>query len=68
MVLMGFFSDLESTEATVYRSVAEVQDSLPFGITSTLEVADALDAKMDSIVLFKKVSRLAGGVCGWWGF
>lgn len=54
VVLMGFFEDLESKGATVYKSVASLHDGLPFGITSTLEVADALDAKMESIVLFKK--------------
>ena len=56
VVLMGFFKDVESKAAKSYLAVAENQDSLAFGITSTQEVADALEATFDSIVLFKQVS------------
>ena len=56
VVLIGFFKDQTSTDALAFLSVAEVQDSLAFGITSSQEVADALEASFDSIVLYKKVS------------
>lgn len=55
VVLIGFFKDVESKEAKAFLAAAETQDSLGFGITSTQEVADALEATFDSIVLFKKV-------------
>lgn len=54
VVLIGFFKDVESKNALSYIAVAENQDSLAFGITSNQEVADALEATFDSIVLFKQ--------------
>ena len=55
-MLIGFFKDVESKDAKAYLAVAEMQDSLAFGITSSQEVADALEATFDNIVLFKQVS------------
>ena len=59
VVVVGFFKDRESDGANAFISAADTQDSVTFGITSVKEVADALDAKFDSIILFKQV-----GVCG----
>ena len=58
VVVVGFFKDGESKAAKAFISAADTQDSVTFGITSVKEVADALDAKFDSIILFKQV-----GVC-----
>ena len=55
VVLIGFFKDVETKEASAYLSVAEVQDRLAFGITSSQEVADAMEATFDSVILYKKV-------------
>ena len=59
-MVIGFFKDVTAKDALAFLAVAETQDSVTFGITSTQEVADALDATFDSIVLFKKV-REGGG-------
>ena len=57
--MIGFFKDVETNEAKAFIAVAETQDSLAFGITSSQEVADAMEATFDSIILYKKVR--AGG-------
>ena len=62
VVVVGFFKDRESDAANAFISAADTQDSVTFGITSVKEVADALDATFDSIILFKQV-----GVCGYVG-
>ena len=59
VVVVGFFKDGGSDAANAFISAADTQDSVTFGITSVKEVADALDATFDSIILFKQV-----GVCG----
>ena len=56
VVLIAFFEDFESKGALAFKAVAEVQDSLAFGITSSPEIAEALECSMESIVLFKQVS------------
>ena len=60
-MVIGFFKDVTVKDALAFLAVAETQDSVTFGITSTQEVADALDATFDSIVLFKKVREEGGG-------
>ena len=55
VVLIGFFKDVETNEAKAFIAIAETQDSLAFGITSSQEVADAMEATFDSIILYKKV-------------
>ena len=57
VVLIAFFEDLESKGALAFKAVAEIQDSLAFGITSSQEAAEALGCSLDSIVLFKQVSH-----------
>ena len=58
VVVVGFFEDLESEGALAFKAVAEMQDSLAFGVTSSQEVADSLDATLDSVILFKQVGKL----------
>ena len=55
VVAIGFFENTESEPAIAYISAAEAHDSVSFGITTSKEVADSLDATFDSIVLFKQV-------------
>lgn len=55
VVLMGFFKDVETAGASAYLAVAETQDRLAFGITSSQEVADAMEASFDSVILYKQV-------------
>lgn len=57
VVLIAFFEDLESKGALAFKAVADIQDSLAFGTTSSKEVAEALGCSLDSIVLFKQVSH-----------
>ena len=57
VVVVGFFEDLESEGALAFKAVAEMQDSLAFGVTSSQEVADSLDATLDSVILFKQVGK-----------
>ena len=54
VVVIGFFADADSANAKVYLAAADSQDTIYFGIVTKQEVADALEAKFDSIVLFKK--------------
>jgi protein disulfide-isomerase A1 len=54
VVLIAFFEDLESKGALAFKAVADIQDSLAFGTTSSKEVAEALGCSLDSIVLFKQ--------------
>ena len=55
VVVIGFFEDKESAEAKAFITAADSYDMLPFGITSVKEVAEALKATMNTIVIFKKV-------------
>ena len=66
VVVIGFFQNTESEAAIAYISTAEAHDSVSFGITTSKEVADSLDATLDSIVLFKQVCvlhELGGDLC-----
>jgi len=54
VVVIGFFQNTESEAAIAYISTAEAHDSVSFGITTSKEVANSLDATLDSIVLFKQ--------------
>ncbi len=53
VVVIGFFEE-GSDYGTAYINAAESQESVPLGIVNSAEIAEGLDAKMDSIVLFKK--------------
>ena len=57
IAFFGFFEDVETKEAKAFLNVAETRDSLAFGITSSQEVADAMKASFDSIILYEKVRR-----------
>lgn len=54
VVVVGFFTDADSANAKAYLAAADSQDTIYFGIVTKQEVADALEAKFDSIVVFKK--------------
>lgn len=54
MVVVGFFEDAESDKAKAYINAADTQDSIYFGIVTSSEVAESLEATMDSVVVFKK--------------
>lgn len=58
VVVIGFFEDKESAEAKAFITAADSYDDLPFGITSVKEVAEALEAQMNTVVIFKKVILL----------
>lgn len=51
---MGFFEDADSAKAKAYIAAADSQDNVFFGIVTKSEVAESLEAKFDSIVVFKK--------------
>ena len=55
MVVIGFFKDQTSDAAKAFLGAAEEQETLYFGISTSQAVADALEAKLDTVVLFKKV-------------
>ena len=56
VAVIGFFEDAESEAAKEFTAAADAEDTLSFGITTSKEVAEALETTLDSIVLFKKVS------------
>ena len=55
VVVVGFFESAESDAAKEYISAADTQDTIYFGISTSKEVAEALETTQDSIVVFKKV-------------
>ena len=55
--MIGFFEDKDSEEAKAFIAAADSYDDLPFGITSVKEVAEALEAQMNTVVVFKKVNE-----------
>ena len=55
VVVIGLFEDKESEQAKAFIAAADSYDDLPFGITSVKEVAEALEAEMNTVVVFKKV-------------
>lgn len=54
VVVIGLFEDKESEQAKAFIAAADSYDDLPFGITSVKEVAEALEAEMNTVVVFKK--------------
>ena len=53
-VVVGFFENTESDNAQVYINAADTQDSIYFGIVTSKDVAEYLEASMESVVVFKK--------------
>ncbi len=51
--MIGFFESEESENAQAYIAAADSQDAINFGIVTSKDVAEGLEATMDSIVLFK---------------
>lgn len=54
VVVIGFFEDVESDNAKAYINAADTQETIYFGIVTSKEVAESLEATMDSVVVFKK--------------
>lgn len=54
VVVVGFFSDLDSDSAKAFIAAADEKDDIPFGITSSKEVFSEYKVEKDGIVLFKK--------------
>lgn len=54
VVIIGYFEDENSDKAKAYTSAADSQDTLYFGIVTSKEVAEGMEATMDSIVVYKK--------------
>lgn len=54
VVVIGFFEDAESDNARAYLNAADTQDTIYFGIVTSKDVADSLEATFDSIVVFKQ--------------
>lgn len=53
VVVIGFFEDTESDKAKAYINAADTQDTIYFGIVTSKEVADSLEADLETIVVFK---------------
>lgn len=53
VVIVGFFKDVESSEAKVFLEAASEVDDFNFAITSNKDVYKTLEASKDGIVLFK---------------
>lgn len=62
VVVVGFFQDAESEVANAFVSVAKTHYNIYFGLTSSLEVANSMNATLNSIVVFKQVSVYNYGV------
>ena len=66
VVVIGLFKDQASDAAKAFLAAAESQESLYFGISTSQEVADALEAKLDTIALFKKFDDKRATYSGDW--
>ncbi len=53
VAVIGFFESQESDNAKAYLNAADTQDSINFGIVTSKDIAEGLEAALDSIVLFK---------------
>ena len=62
VVVIGFFEDKESAEAKALVAAADNYDDLPFGISSSKDVVEALEAQMNTVVVFKKVRVMSLGI------
>lgn len=57
VTVMGYFATKDSDEAKAYDATANAGiESIPFGMTFDADVIKAMEATVDSIVLYKKVS------------
>ena len=54
VVVLGYFSDLESKDAKTFLEVASENDDYPFAIASDKSVLSDLNVDKDGVVLFKK--------------
>ena len=54
VVVIGYFEDETSEKVTAYVNTADVDDSVSYGIVTSKEVAEGMEATQDSIVVYKK--------------
>ncbi|XP_067860036.1 protein disulfide-isomerase [Heptranchias perlo] len=54
VVVIGFFKDVEGSDAKIFLQAAEAIDEVPFGIISAADIFTKYDVKKDEVVLFKK--------------
>ncbi|XP_038633011.1 protein disulfide-isomerase [Scyliorhinus canicula] len=54
VVIIGFFKDVEGSDAKIFLQAAEAFDEVPFGIASQADLFTKYDVKQDGVVLFKK--------------
>lgn len=54
VVVIGFFMDVDSTDAKSYISAAKTIDDVPLGITSNADIFAEYKMEKDGVVLFKK--------------
>ena len=55
VVVVGFFESNTSEKAVAYLAAAGVMDSVSFAITKSSDIAKALGAEMETIVVFRPV-------------
>uniref|UniRef100_UPI00398EC480 protein disulfide-isomerase n=1 Tax=Pristiophorus japonicus TaxID=55135 RepID=UPI00398EC480 len=54
VVVIGFFKDVEGSDANIFLQAAEAIDEVPFGITSDADIFTKYDVTKDGVILFKK--------------
>jgi len=54
VAVIGYFEDESSDKATAYINTADVDDSVSYGIVTSKDVAEGMEAAQDSIVVYKK--------------
>lgn len=54
VAVIGYFEDEKSEKATTYINTADVDDSLSYGIVTSKEVTEGMEATVDSVVVYKK--------------
>ena len=56
VVVVGFFESNTSEKAVAYLAAAAVMDSVSFAITKSNDIAKALGAEMETIVVYRPVN------------
>ena len=57
VVAVGFFESSTSEKAVTYLAAAVVMDSVSFAITKSSDIAKALGAEMETIVVYRPVNN-----------
>ena len=57
VMIMGYFESTDSTEAGAYSAAADsLSESLTFGITTDKDIITGMEADVNTVVVYKKVS------------